>query len=260
MANEDTTRRERKSEARNGFRISDRPVVGLGTEESARGQQAALGIVRSYGPPMLYAIGRDPTTIFACWSIDWPAVFAAKAPVDKQVYLRVCRCADGVEEKRVSVEPMAGNCFISVSDPNGRYQLDIGYFQPADFWNSVALTPIVTMPPNRVSENLIADLATIPLHLSFQRLVDLFGGSAEDLAGIIARLEARAVRDGKQVQPKERDTFRAMGLPLSRIAADWRAIREIDSDKLAKRAAALLEFGPTSPSRGFHGGWESASS
>ena len=80
---------------------------------------------------MLFAIARDPVTIFVCWDVYWPSVFADNAPVDKQVHLRV-HTAEGVEEKRLAVEPMAGDCYIEVSCPNTLYYLEIGYYQPAD--------------------------------------------------------------------------------------------------------------------------------
>ncbi len=240
------------------FRISKKPVVPWGTEtRDTLAQLADADVLRSPGEPAFFAVGRDPSTIFACWYIDWPAVFARKAPADKRVYLRVYRDAEDVEEKRVPVEPMAGSCFITVSNCKSRYRLDIGYFEPGDFWNSVATSSIIVMPADRVSESFIADLATLPLHLSFERLLNLYGGSAENLVGIISRLQRRAVAQGAQLTAREMEILKAINLSLSSIVTDWRAASEIDKEKMARRDAALLGFNLTSLSQRLGRGWPS---
>jgi hypothetical protein len=202
---------------------------------------------------MLFAIARDPVTIFAYWSIYWPAIFADNAPVDKQVHLRV-HTAEGVEEKRLAVEPMAGNCYIEVSCPNTLYYLEIGYYQPADVWNSVVTSNDVTMPASYMSENLDVDLAAIPFHLSFQHLVDLLGPANDrELAVVISQFQKRALSsEGRPpLSPEEKRILRKLDVPLFDIAAARRAFDEIDSEKLERRTGALLAFGASSPNRGF---------
>src|SRR5947208_16549021 len=71
--------------------------------------------------------------------------------------------------------------------------IEIGYYQPADVWNSVATSNAIMMSSAEVSENEQVDLPTIPLHLSSQQLVDLFGVNDEALAAVIARFQTRAV-------------------------------------------------------------------
>ncbi|PYJ13389.1 MAG: hypothetical protein DME93_03615, partial [Verrucomicrobia bacterium] len=159
---------------------------------------------------MLFAIARDPGTIFTCWSIDWPTIFAKTMPVDRQVHLRVYR-ADAVEEKSVAVEPMAGYCYISVSRPRGSYHVGIGYYQPADVWHSVAVSADVSMPPDKVTEGVDVDLATIPFHVRFQRLLDLFGAANGDaLATVISRFQTRALSSGRyeKLSPEQRKILR----------------------------------------------------
>jgi Domain of unknown function (DUF4912) len=263
MSSENFTRRRRKSESGDGFRISIRPIVISDSEhQRAESEFADAGLPRVYGAPMLFVIARDPLTLFVCWSIDWPTIFAEKAPIDKQVHLRVYR-ADGAEEKRVAVEPMAGNCYVEVSHANGSYRVELGYYQPADVWNSVANSNEVMMSDGRTSKNADIDVATIPFHFSFQRLLDLFeAAGGEGLARLISGLEARASgsNEKKQLSLKERAILHAMNLSLSEIAAARRSFDETNSEKLARRTDALLGFGPTSPSRGFEGDWASAGS
>jgi hypothetical protein len=54
--------------------------------------------------------------------------------------------------------------------------------------------------------------------------------------------------------------LRRLDVFLPDIAAARRAFDRADSEKLARRAGALIAFGPSSPSRGFEGDWGSAGS
>ena len=113
------------------------------------------------------------------------------------------------------------------------------------------------MPPESVTENVDVDLATLPFHLSFQRLIDLFRASNSNaLTEIVSRLQRRAVSDEDRglLSPEEWEILRAMNLSLSDIAAARRAFMERANDEaLRKRAEAVLGFGSTSPARGFGG-------
>ncbi len=244
----------RKWRSGNDFRISNRPIVSLDSEWQRESEEHAdTGFPRAHGAPMLFAIARDPVTIFAYWSIYWPAIFADNAPVDKQVHLRV-HTAEGVEEKRLAVEPMAGNCYIEVSCPNTLYYLEIGYYQPVDVWNSVAASNDVTMPANHMSENLDVDLAAIPFHLSFQDLVDLLGPANDsELAVVISQFQKRALsgEERTRLSPEEKRILWRLEVSLPEIAAARRTFDDTDSEKLARRTGALLGFSASSPSRGF---------
>ena len=247
----------RKSEIAEDFRISNGPVIGSAAEV----EREASELPRVQGPPTLFAIARDPNTMFTYWSVDWPTIFAKTMPVDRQVHLRVYR-ADGVEEKSVAVEPMAGNCYIAISRPSGSYHVEIGYCQPADVWHLVAVSDEVTMPPDKVAEVADVDLVTIPFHLSFQRLLDLFRASNGDaLAEIISRFQKRAlINEARELlTPEERGILHAMDLSLLEIAAARRAFLDrADDETLRKRTEAILGFGSTSPVRGFGGSsWSS---
>ena len=238
----------------NDFRISNRPVVSSDSEWQRESEErAGSGFPRTYGAPMLFAIARDPLTIFVCWDVYWPAVFADNAPVDKQVHLRV-HAAEGVEEKRLAVEPMAGNCYIEVSHPNTLYHLEIGYYQPADVWNSVATSNDVTMPASHMSKNLDVDLSAIPFHLTFQDLLNLLGPANDsELAVVISQFQKRAL-SGEQrtrLSPEEKRILLRLEVSLPEIAAARRAFDEADTEKLARRTGALRGFGASSPSRGF---------
>jgi hypothetical protein len=248
----------RRTDGPAGYRLCNGPVVRLGRSEPnlPSDLRDVVELPRVYGAPLLFAIPRDPRTIFTYWNIDWSSIFESSAPVDRQVHLRVYR-KDGTEETNAAVEPMAGNSYIAVSAPRGVYRVEIGYYQPQQAWNSVAKSDEVKMPPERMAENVDVDLATIPFHLSFQRLIDLFRASKRNtLSEIISRLQRRALTDEDRVllSAEEWEILRAMNLSLDELGAARRAFPGAANESaLRRRAEALLGFGGTSPSRAFEG-------
>jgi hypothetical protein len=261
MPRKNPNQRKRKSKFADGFRVSSEPVFSPDNEQEKEFGEG-VGLPQVQGPPSLFAIARDPRTIFTYWSIDWPAIFAKTVPVDRQAHLRVYR-SDGFEEESVAVEPMSGSCSIPVSRPSGAYHVEIGYYQPADVWNSIVTSKEVTMPPDNIALYGDVGLATIPFHLSFQRLLDLFGASKGDaLAEMISQFQKRALRteERKQLSAEEREILRAMGFSLSEIAAARRTfIDHANTETLRKRTEALLGFASTSPARGFgESSWSSS--
>jgi hypothetical protein len=235
---------------RKTFHISRKPIVPRAEGEESH----ALELPRFHGPQRLVAIARDPWTIFAYWNVDWPSIFKNAAPIDRQAHLRV-RCADGLEEKEAAVEPMAAMHYVTMSQRHRACRIEIGYYQPADIWHSVAMSNEIVIPPAETSEAEFVDLATIPFHLRFQQLVDLFGAAKDDaLATVISRFQTRVVSSGRRerLSSEERKILQQTGVALSELADARRAFNQIDREKLKRGAEALLGLGPTSPSRGFN--------
>lgn len=212
-----------------------------------------MGVPRVHGQPFLFAIARDARTIFTSWSIDWQSVFEKAMPVDRQVYLRVIG-GDGVIETRVAVEPMSAMHYLTLSGLHDSYRVEIGYFQPFDAWHSVAMSGEVEMPPQGSVELADVDLATIPFHLSFQQLANLFGaGKDTSVARLVSEFQKRILSSDKPNEATRFDTqiLRNLDLSLPEIGAAERDFKKIDTEKLARRARAMFRFAATSPARGF---------
>ena len=242
-----------ESEARD-FRISGDTIVRSAEAERIDPIPDAVELPRFYDEPLLFAIARDPRTIFACWSVDWASVFDNTAPADRKVHLRVY-CESGDEATATATEPMAGNCYITVPQQRATYRVEIGYYEPENVWNSVATSKPVAMPADGIAENVDIDVATIPFHLSFQRLVDLFrAGNTDALAEIIARLQRRAVTPAERdlLTREERKIIRAMNVSLKEMESARAAFETRPNPAaLRRRAETLLGFGATSPGRPF---------
>jgi len=255
---EDTDQTTPHSDPRTGYRISNGPVVRFARSDPTLPNDLpeVIELPRVYGAPLLFAIARDPHTLFAYWIIDWFSIFENTAPVDRQVHLRVYR-NDGSEETSEAVEPMAGNCYLTVSEPRENYRVEIGYYQPKGVWNSVTKSDPVATPPESVAQSVDVDVATIPFHLSFQRLIDTFRASnGHALSEIVSRLQKRAVSEEERalLSPEEWEILRAMNLSIDDIDAARRTFLKRGNDAALRwHAEALLGFGASSPSRDFGG-------
>jgi hypothetical protein len=238
------------------FVLSNRPLVPLESEEQSprarsRDYENLGELPRAYGRPVLFGIARDPHTLFAYWEIDWPGVFGNKPPVDRKVYLRVIS-DDGSEETRMTVEPFAGNHCVAVSHARSGYRIELGYHEPADIWNSVATSDAIATPPDDVSENDAIDVATVPFHLSFQRMVDAFRASKYDgdaLVEIVGRLQEQAdVPGDESLTETDRELLRAIDLSFSETDAAQRSRLRKSQDPFAtrQRIESILGFGVSS--------------
>src|SRR4029453_10543300 len=156
MPRKNPNQRKSKSKFADGFRVSSEAIV-CSDDEQEKEFGGGAGLPRVRCAPTLFALARDPRTIFSYWSIGWPAVFAKTVPVDRQAHLRLYR-EDGVAEESVAVEPMSGNCSIALLRSGGSYHVEIGYYQPADVWNSIATSNEVTMPRDRFADDGDVDL------------------------------------------------------------------------------------------------------
>lgn len=176
------------------FRISARPLVSAA---EANPDPEAAELPRSYGRDTLYLMARDPHSLFAYWDIDWSDAFGETTPLERKVHLRILR-ADGSEEQRIEVEPMAGGHIVETAAPNADYTAELGYYSSAGEWKSVAISAAVNTPPALPADGITADLTTIPFHLSFQRMLDVLRVPNQEngsLTAMLATLRERAESD-----------------------------------------------------------------
>jgi hypothetical protein len=110
------------------------------------------------------------------------------------------------------------------------------------------------MPPQGSVELADVDLATIPFHLSFQQLANLFGAPNDtSVARLASEFQKRVLTCDKpnEATPPDTQILRSLNLSLPAIATAERNFKKIDTEKLASRARRMLRFAATSPARGF---------
>jgi uncharacterized protein DUF4912 len=167
------------------FRISSSPVVDFEKNRTAETEVFAE-LPRSYGQSIVYAMARDPQTLFVYWDIDWPQVFADAAPANRKVYLRL-QDTDGAEVNLIAVEPMSRNCEVGV-EAGKLYRVDLGYFDQMQTWRSVGVSEIVKTPADKIGAVSAGDFALVPFHITFQRLTELFRATRVDEGSLVQSL------------------------------------------------------------------------
>jgi hypothetical protein len=253
---EETGREQNEQSGGAAFVLSNRPLVPLELQKqsprgSSRDYENLGELPRSYGRPVLFGISRDPHTLFAYWEIDWQSVFGEKPPVDRKVHLRVIS-EDGSEEIEITVEPFAGNHCVAVSQARSTYRIELGYYEPEEVWNSVGTSDAIATPPDDVSESDSIDVATVPFHLSFQRMVDAFRASKYDgdaLVEIVSRLQEQVDLPGEEgMAETDRELLHAISSSLSETDATQRARLRKSENVFAtrQRIEAILGFGVSS--------------
>ena len=174
------------------FALSQEPVTAEGpAPEPPPGTVPApayehLGDLPStYGTQSVYLVAYDPRQLFVYWDIDWKSAPNASAT------LHIHR-ADGTLETRLDIAPTDSGRYVDVALPGGTYYVELGRRGRDGGWKPAAVSSRVTMPPPGLSGDLEPQFATLPFHLSFQRLLELIDnamGQGENLTTALSRLQ-----------------------------------------------------------------------
>ena len=235
------------SESSNGgYKISEGPVTSSLSRGKDESSDEFTELPSRYGKPLLVAIARNPRTLFVCWCVDWPAAFDNGLPADRCVHVRLRHSQN---DKTVAVEPMSGGCAIEDLEPGETYSVELGYYAPPDTWNSVVIGNEVMMPFASEAHDELVEVATIPFHLTFQRMLNVFrGAESGDLAQRLAEFQKRA--STTKLTRGESEILRALDLSpedLEKNAATRASLQK------SQRLSARASFGGASPSEGFGG-------
>jgi hypothetical protein len=233
------------------YRISEGPVTSSSLRRGTKDLAGDHALPTHYGTPLLLAIARDPRTLFVCWSVDWTVAFGNGLPADRRAHVRL---RSNGTEKTVGVEPTIGSCAIGELEPGETYSVELGYYAPADLWNVIAAGNEVMMPFESESPDNAIDVATIPFHLSFQRMLNVLRESNDgDLVQTLARIQERAAQS-LELGPEEQEMLRALDLSVDDLrdhAAYQASLTR--SEKIRDRSEKLFGFGGASPSKGSGG-------
>jgi hypothetical protein len=160
-------------------------------------QQENLGeLPQGYGSNTIYLIARDPRWLFTYWDIDWSRFPAEKmARGERKIFLKIF-CGDR-EESSVEINPEAKNWYLPVNEAGANYQVELGYFGKRGGWKSIARSNEAGTPADTLSNEPATNFATVPLHLTFERLLDMVHstmGHGESLIAALSRLQGEGRR------------------------------------------------------------------
>ena len=163
---------------------------------------------RSYGEEVLFLVAQDPHWLFTYWDID-----ISRHPGGPCI-LRV-EDASGVLEQEIEVSFETRNWYIPVKKAGGSYAVEMGFHRYGK-WNSIARSPIATTPRDKFSESAAFDFATLPMHISFQRLVENVSNSfasSEELLPTLIKLQQTlplVLSSGFPLEARDREILQAL--------------------------------------------------
>jgi len=200
------------SKSNRSFKVSKEPIVKEVAEGDPHkfevtqsGQPAAGGpspedlgdLPQSYGETTLYLVARDPRWLFTYWEVNWakyPASLMKKG--ERKIFLKIYD-EKGQEETSIEVKPEVRNWYVPVNIPGGSYTAELGYLDKKGKFVSIVTSRKATTPAEALSEEEGADFATVPMHLTFERLIDMIKakvGGAETLTGALSRTKEEGRR------------------------------------------------------------------
>lgn len=147
---------------------------------------------RSYGEKTLYLVARDPHWLFTYWDVDW-SEFPASAMLDGERKFSL-KVAGADEETLIEIHPEAKNWYIPVTKSGATFTAELGYFNAAGDWESIVRSEPAATPADALSDVGHSDFATVPFHLTFQRLVDMVKATmatGESLIHALSRLQGK---------------------------------------------------------------------
>jgi len=167
---------------------AEQGVVDTPVAETTADLDRLGDLPHSYGTDTIFLVAQEPHWLFTYWDID-----IARHP-GGQTFLRVYIAEDKIEAE-IEVPFETRNWYIPVKVAGASYTVEIGYYR-GSVWNLIARSVTIQTPPDRISDSENFDYATIPLHLSFQKLMENIQTairSGETLIQALARLQ----KDGK---------------------------------------------------------------
>jgi hypothetical protein len=179
-----------------GFHISAQPLVRA--RPSSNGDE----LPATYDSDLLYVTARDPGSLFLYWDVNWRRLFARAGLSPRQVFLRIYR-EDGSVEGAREINPFLEHCFVEVVNAGGGYFCELGCLV-GDNWTSLVRSGTAFTPHDRVSNDLDAQFATLPLHLSFQRMLDLFE-TVKMTPATLAESVGRLQEEARELRSKMKD-------------------------------------------------------
>ncbi len=142
---------------------SKKPVVVVKPKEASAIDK--LGeLPRSYGSNLIFLVAQEPHWLFTYWDID-----ISRHP-GGPTFLRIVESPSTIEGE-IEVPFETRNWYIPVKNAGSRYAVEIGYYRGSS-WHTIAKSAEVKTPADQVSDRDDFDYATIPLHISFQKLTE----------------------------------------------------------------------------------------
>ncbi len=194
----------------------------------------------SYQESVLFLTARDPRWLFSYWDFDWtPYLPSAFRGGVRQFFLSVLS-GDGIEESLVEIKPEARNWYVPVTKPNTTYYGEIGFFTPAGTWHSIVKSGLAQTPGDAIAVADEAEFATVPVHLAFERLLEMVKEQmleGESLISALSRIagEGRLQFRGGQAPTWSDEQKRLLAALLGDSVVETLGLGSEEIDQLLRR-------------------------
>ncbi len=223
------------------FEVAPEPVAEPSFSETPAYED--LGeLPATYLEDTLFLVARDPRWLFSYWDFDWShyPTSAFRGGV-AQFFLKIFTSA-GVEESVIEVKPEARNWYVPVNAPNTSYAAAIGFYTPAGSWHTIATSGLATTPGDSLATEASTEtaFATVPAHLSFERMLGLLKQRMEEGESLIAALSRIAGEGQLQFRAGQAPTWtdsqkRLLAALLGDTLIDTLAMGSEEIDQLLRK-------------------------
>lgn len=178
---------------------------------SAKGGKASdienLGeLPRSYGGGEIFVVAQEPHWLFCYWD---PKLTEGGG---NQIFLRHSRKGSAEHEGEARVPSGTNTWYLAVRDADAAYQVELGAYRDGR-WETLTRSGTVLTPSDSLAGLDDPVFANMPLHLTFQQLVEKLRGQmreGESLAETLGRLQASGELPVGALSPSQRLAFDAL--------------------------------------------------
>ncbi|MGB8167634.1 MAG: DUF4912 domain-containing protein, partial [Chthoniobacteraceae bacterium] len=154
-----------------------------------------------------FLTARDPRWLFTYWDFDWtPYLPSAFRGGVRQFFLSILT-AEGIEESLVEIKPEARNWYVPVTKSNTAYYAEIGFFEPSGAWHPIVKSGVAVTPGDALAGGDEAEFATVPAHLTFERLLEMVKEHMAEGESLISALSRIAGEGRLQFRPGQAPTW-----------------------------------------------------
>ena len=133
----------------------------------------AAALPEAYGTEKLLLTARDPHWLYATWDLTRAQLSRYNAQsVDGHLVLRVY--ADGFAGEphvETHLHPESKSWFVHVQKAGTRYVAELGYYDQKRTWKQISQSKPTIAPPDSLSEDTSVQFATLPIHISFEEVL-----------------------------------------------------------------------------------------
>lgn len=225
-----------------GFRLRKQPVSRKGATKGKPPSAAHAGSTDALRRPSITLMARDPRSLHGYWDFD-PAFLPESAVVS-------LKFREGVHSHSIAVGPAERSRDFQVRQGQTSCRVELGYVVPGKPWRTMALSNEVVTPSEGVSEDQSVELVGVPLHLSYQLLLEFLENNPGQFPDLEKLLAEHTCPEGEpliaQLTEEERRSLRS-----------WLRARPSPTPA-ASTPAAPPSTTPAGNGRGIPGSWASS--